>query len=68
VLRDLRAALRGADCLAIVTAHDAYRRLDLRALRRILRRRVLVDGRNVFAGPEAMRARFVYRGIGKGRF
>jgi len=66
VVRDLGAAVRGADCLAIVTAHDAYRRMDLRKVRRSLRHRVLVDGRNAFHGPDVARAGFVYRGIGKG--
>ena len=68
VSRDLEAVLRGADCLAIVTAHDAYRRLDLKKVRRLMRRRAFVDGRNAFAGPEVVRAGFVYRGIGKGEF
>ncbi len=68
VSRDLDEVLRGADCIAIVTAHDAYRRLDLRAARKILRHRALVDGRNVFAGTEVQRAGYVYRGIGKGEF
>ena len=68
IVRDLKAALRGADCIAIVTAHDEYRRLDLRAARRLVRHRALVDGRNVFAGPEVVKAGFVYRGLGKGEF
>lgn len=68
IVRDLKAAARGADALAIVTVHEAYREMDLKALRRVMRRRVLVDGRNVFAGPEVVRAGFVYRGIGKGQF
>jgi len=68
IVRDLKAAARGADALAIVTAHDAYRKLDLKAVRRFMRRRVLVDGRNAFAGPEVLKAGFVYRGIGKGQF
>jgi len=68
IVRDLKAAARGTDCVAIVTAHDAYRRLDLKALKRTMRRAVIVDGRNVFAGPEVVRAGFVYRGIGKGQF
>src|SRR5207244_5967677 len=34
VVRDMKAATKGADCVAIVTAHDAYRKLDLKALRR----------------------------------
>jgi len=68
ILRDLQAVVKGVDCVALVTAHDAYRKLDLKALRRGMRRRVIVDGRNVFAGPEVVKAGFVYRGIGKGQF
>jgi len=68
IVRDLRTVAKGADALAIVTGHRAYRKLDLKTLRRLVRRRVLVDGRNVFAGPEVARAGFVYRGIGKGQF
>jgi len=68
ISRDLAATVRGADAIAILTAHTAYRALDLRALGRLMRRRVLVDGRNVFRGPEVLKARFVYRGIGKGQF
>jgi len=68
ILRDIQAAVRGADCVAVVTAHDAYRKLDLKILRRKMRRRVIVDGRNVFAGPEIVKAGFVYRGIGKGQY
>src|SRR5438132_12498805 len=29
ILRDLKAAIRGSDCVAVVTAHDAYRALKL---------------------------------------
>ncbi|HYM39101.1 MAG TPA: nucleotide sugar dehydrogenase [Thermoplasmata archaeon] len=68
ILRDLEATVRKADAVAIVTAHTAYRKLDLKRLGRLLRRRVLVDGRNVFRGPEVIQAGFVYRGIGKGEF
>ena len=68
ISRDLDEVLRGADAIALVTAHDAYRRLDLRKARRLMRHRAFVDGRNVFAGSEVVRAGFVYRGIGKGEF
>jgi UDP-N-acetyl-D-mannosaminuronic acid dehydrogenase len=68
ILRDLKAAIKGADCVALVTAHDEYRKLDLKVLRQIMRRRVIVDGQNFFRGPEIVKAGFVYRGIGKGQF
>ncbi len=67
VTRDLQAALKGADCLALVTAHDRYKRLDLAKVRRWMRHRTIVDGRNVFDGSVVRRG-FVYRAIGKGQF
>src|SRR3989475_4401369 len=67
VTRDLRTAVRGSDCIAIVTAHDAYRKLDLGKLKRWVRHRAIVDGRNVLDGSVIKRG-FVYRGIGKGEF
>src|SRR3989441_630623 len=68
VLRDVKAATKGADCVAIVTAHDAYRKLDLKTLGRRMRHLALVDGRNLYAGPDVVKMGFVYRGIGKGQF
>ena len=67
VTREIRTAVKGADCVALVTAHDAYRRLDLAKLRRWLRHRAIVDGRNAFDGSLVKRG-FVYRAIGKGEF
>jgi len=67
VTRDLHQALKGADCLALVTAHDAYRKLDLGKAKRWMRHAAIVDGRNVFDGSVIKRG-FVYRGIGKGEF
>jgi len=67
VTRDLKTAVKGADCIALVTAHDAYRKLDLGKLKRWMRHRAIVDGRNVFDGSVIERG-FVYRGIGKGEF
>ncbi len=66
--RDLDHVLHGVDALAIVTAHDAYRSLDLGRAKRLMRHRAIVDGRNVFAGPDIVHAGFVYRGLGKGQF
>src|SRR5207247_384203 len=68
VLQDVNAATKGADCVAIVTAHDEYRKLDLKALRRRVRHAAFVDGRDVYAGPDLVKMGFVYRGIGKGQF
>src|SRR5204863_3333023 len=50
ILRDLKAAVRWTDCVAVVTAHDAHRKLDLKPLERTTGRPVTVDALNLFAG------------------
>ena len=55
----------GADALLIVTEWDEFRRLDMDHLKRVMRRPVIVDGRNIF-DPAVMREHgFVYRGVGR---
>jgi len=63
--RDLDEALRGADCLALVTKHQMYFGLDLERVKGLVRTPVIVDGRNVFSAQACREAGFVYRGIGK---
>jgi len=64
--RDLDEALRGADCLALVTKHQMYFELDLEHVKGLMRTPVIVDGRNVFSAKAYREAGFIYRGIGKG--
>ncbi len=56
----------GMDAIVLVTAHDAYRTLDLDALAKGMRTRVLADGRNVWQRAAAEASGFLYTGIGKG--
>ncbi|HZQ36087.1 MAG TPA: UDP-glucose/GDP-mannose dehydrogenase family protein, partial [Dehalococcoidia bacterium] len=62
---DAYAAARDADALVLVTEWDEFRRLDLPALRRMMRTPVVVDGRNLF-DPLLMQASgFTYTGVGR---
>ena len=55
----------GADALLVVTEWDEFSHLDLDRLKGLMRRPVIVDGRNIF-DPKTMRDRgFVYRGVGR---
>jgi len=63
--RDLDEALRGSDCLALVTKHQMYFELDLEHVKGLMRTPVIVDGRNVFSAKAYREAGFIYRGIGK---
>ena len=63
--RNAQAVARGADALVIVTDWNEFKQLDLMKLKRVMRRPVVVDGRNIY-DPHTMRQLgFVYRGIGR---
>jgi UDPglucose 6-dehydrogenase len=58
-------ALKGADCLAIVTEWNEFRRPDFDRMRKAMRSPVIFDGRNLFT-PEQMREHgFTYYSIGR---
>jgi nucleotide sugar dehydrogenase len=62
----LDEAVKGADCILIGTAHKAFKKLKLSALRRLMKKEaVLVDSRNVIHPVSATTAGFVYRAIGR---
>ena len=66
-VRSMDGAVRGADCIVIATGHKEFKSLDLEALGKMMRSRVLVDGRNIVDPAVAARAGFSYRGVGRGR-
>jgi UDPglucose 6-dehydrogenase len=58
-------ALEGADGLAIVTEWQEFRNPDFEIMRRLLRERVIFDGRNLYE-PKALQGHgFIYHGIGR---
>jgi UDPglucose 6-dehydrogenase len=58
-------AAEGADALVLVTEWHELRRPDFERLRRIMRRPVLFDGRNVWDAAEVRALGFTYHGIGR---
>ena len=57
----------GADALVLVTEWNEFRRPSFDRLKRIMRRPVIFDGRNVWNPAEVRAAGFTYAGIGRGR-
>ena len=58
-------AVRDADCLVVVTDHDEYKHLDLKAFLKILKKPgVIVDGRRVIDPQKAEELDFHYFGVG----
>jgi UDPglucose 6-dehydrogenase len=59
-------ALKGADCLAIVTEWNEFRRPDFERMRSLMRSPVIFDGRNLFTPDQMKQSGFVYYSIGRG--
>jgi UDPglucose 6-dehydrogenase len=64
-MRDAYEVAGGADAIVLITEWNEFRQLDMARVKQLMRRPVIVDGRNIY-DPEAMRALgFTYRGIGR---
>jgi UDPglucose 6-dehydrogenase len=60
------AAAEGAEAVVIATEWEEFRALDLKRLRRVMSRPVMVDLRNLYRPEDMKRARFRYVGVGIG--
>ena len=64
-LKDAYQVAAGADALVLVTEWNEFRHLDMARVKQLMRRPVIVDGRNIY-DPALMRSLgFTYRGIGR---
>jgi len=58
-------ALEGADGLVVVTEWQEFRNPDFDRMKRLMRRPVVVDGRNLYDPVRMARRGFAYEGIGR---
>jgi UDPglucose 6-dehydrogenase len=58
-------ALEGADALVIVTDWNEYRHPDFNRMKRMLRRPIIIDGRNLYNADRLRSLGFVYDSIGR---
>jgi UDPglucose 6-dehydrogenase len=54
-----------ADALVIITEWDEFRELDLSRVKALMRRPVVVDGRNIYDPRRMRELGFIYRGVGR---
>jgi len=64
--RNLEKSLKESDCAVLMTKHKEYIEFGLEKMSRLMRNRIIVDGRNIYDKTKARRLGFIYRGIGKG--
>jgi UDPglucose 6-dehydrogenase len=67
VTSSLEAAVKGKNCVVVMTNHRAYGGIDLNWLKETLATPVIVDGRNIFKPEACKKAGFAYRGVGVGK-
>ena len=58
-------AIKNCDALIVVTEWDEFRNLDLRAVKALLKKPVIIDGRNIYDPKEMRELGFTYLGIGR---
>lgn len=63
---DLLEMMRGCNAVILMVKHEAYRNVDLSALRDVLKTPILVDARGFYIPEQVRCAGFTYRGIGRG--
>ncbi len=57
---------QGADALLVTTEWDEFKHLDLRRIKELMARPILVDGRNIYDPQQMVDMGFIYRGVGRG--
>ncbi|MEI6831762.1 MAG: UDP-glucose/GDP-mannose dehydrogenase family protein [Candidatus Omnitrophota bacterium] len=63
---DLYEAAKGADCLIVATEWNEFKELDFVKLKKILKRPLLIDGRNIYDPKLLKKFGFTYVGVGRG--
>ncbi|HEY7925794.1 MAG TPA: UDP-glucose/GDP-mannose dehydrogenase family protein [Candidatus Dormibacteraeota bacterium] len=62
---DAFEAVEGADALIVVTEWSEFRQLDLERVKGLMRRPVIIDGRNIYDPAEVRAMGFIYHGVGR---
>ena len=58
-------ALKGADALIIMTEWDEFREPDFEKVKKLMKKLIVIDGRNIYDPEEMKRLGFKYQGVGR---
>ena len=62
---DSYEACKGADCLLVITEWNEFKELDFSKVKKLLKRPLVVDGRNMYDAQSLEKLGFTYVGIGR---
>lgn len=63
--QDAYSVCKGSDCLLIITEWDEFKELDFYKIKRLLKRPLILDGRNIYEPKIMQKLGFTYIGIGR---
>jgi len=63
---DFYTLSKGCDCLLLLTEWEEFKKIDFTKLHRLMRQKVIFDGRNMFERKDLQKYGFEHYGIGRG--
>lgn len=63
--KDAYEAAKGSDCLLVVTEWDEFKELDFSKIKKLLKRPLVIDGRNIYDPRVMKKIGFTYISIGR---
>lgn len=63
--KDAYSLAKGCDCLVIVTEWDEFKELDFLRIKKLLKRPLIIDGRNIYDSKKLKRLGFEYICLGR---
>ncbi len=64
--KDAYDVAKESDCLVIATEWSEFKELDLKKIKKLMKRGIIVDGRNIYDPIEIRKLGFTYIGMGRG--
>lgn len=63
--KDLLKSIANADCLVIATEWDEFKNIDLKQIKKLMKKPYVVDGRNIYNKKEMKKLGFKYLSVGR---
>jgi len=63
--KDPYEVCKGCDCLLLITEWDEFKELDFVKVKKLLKRPLIIDGRNIYEPRSLEKLGFTYAGIGR---
>ena len=60
-----KEAAEGSDALLIITEWNEFKQLDLREIKKVMKKAYLFDGRNIYQPEKVKNIGFIYKGVGR---